>query len=689
MLHHALLPALAALAVLAIGITVLRQGPRNPVHRTFALVALACAAWNLDIAALDYFADPVVAEWWSRLLRIGVCFAPPAMLHLALVLYDDRRARWRQALTAGYWLATALAVLNLAGGLVRGVRLHVWGWYIQPTPLYSILTATLVVYSTLFLLRMWQGFRHPLSPRQRTVTKFWLLGSAVQLVFVATNLLTVYGINVYPMGSVGTVFWVGLLGYAIARHRVIDVDYAVRKGMSFAMAMATVLVPGSLVLGVLATRLGTELPALLVVVALLLALLVALLTPGLQKALETRLHRVLFPSRYDYRSRLRQLAGHLVHIVDRAELVGELGAALHDVLDVERVEIFVRHDAARQLVQVYPPTIEADPLAEDVSTALGQLLRPTLVDELHPGPTRALFRGHGWEAGIPLRVAGRLTGFVGVGINREFKLLSKEDLVLLEGVAAGASAALENMRLARRLRRSEQELERASRLSSLGMLAAGLAHEIRNPLVAVKTFLDLLPSRLDDREFLTGFRDLSLSELRRVTDLLSDLLALGKSTTAQRTLVDLARTIEPVLRLMASTARKRQVELVVRHRGDLPPVLADPDQLKQITLNLVLNAIEVSPPGSEIVVELRAASWGGLVLEVRDHGTGIPSDQVENIFSPFFTTKEAGTGLGLALTHQMVVEHGGDIAVETVEGRGSVFRVTLPQAPEPLRDTGT
>jgi len=232
-------------------------------------------------------------------------------------------------------------------------------------------------------------------------------------------------------------------------------------------------------------------------------------------------------------------------------------------------------------------------------------------------------------------------------------------------------------------------LERANRLSSLGTLAAGIAHEIRNPLVAVKTFLDLLPQRLDDREFLTRFRELSLGELHRVADLITDLLALGKSKTPERRAVDLGPTLEPVVRLMESTARKRQIEVAAIFDPHVPAVWADPDQLKQIIVNLLLNAIETSSPDGHVWFEARPALAGSVVLEVRDDGPGIPADQLENIFHPFYTTKETGTGLGLALVHQMVVEHGGEITVESTVGRGSAFRVTLPAAPVALARTGT
>src|SRR2546427_3883554 len=141
-------------------------------------------------------------------------------------------------------------------------------------------------------------------------------------------------------------------------------------------------------------------------------------------------------------------------------------------------------------------------MAEGLVHVLERLREPILPGELEAidAADAALFRARAWEVAIPLRLNDRLTGFIALGRNRDFRIFSSEDLQLLTAVAAGASVALENVSLSRQLRRSEVFLERANRLSSLGLLAAGIAHEIRNPLVAVKTFLDLLPQRLDDRE---------------------------------------------------------------------------------------------------------------------------------------------------------------------------------------------
>ena len=148
----------------------------------------------------------------------------------------------------------ALSILNLQGYLVAGVTPHVWGWYIQPTPLYGVLSALLVVFLVLWAERVWHTYRHPASSRQRVQAKFWVLGGLIQIPFVLTNLLPIYGINIYPLGNFGNVLFTAIVAYAMVRHRLMDVDYIVRKGLSFVFGAGVVLVPGAIAFA--ATRLS-------------------------------------------------------------------------------------------------------------------------------------------------------------------------------------------------------------------------------------------------------------------------------------------------------------------------------------------------------------------------------------------------------------------------------------------------
>ncbi|MCW5888943.1 MAG: GAF domain-containing protein [bacterium] len=687
-----LVPLLAAVANVVICGAVLWRRRRDRMAWVFAAMTLTIAAWDLGIFALYFFEDPARAEWWSRLARVGMCFAPVAGFHTAVLITGFRGRAWDTALGVGYLSAAVLSLVNLQGQLVAGVQPHVWGWYPRILPAYAGVTVVVAVYMLLTIGVMWARYLHPESARQRAQAKLFFLGALVQVPFSFTNLLPLYGVEMYPLGQLGNVFFTGALAYAIVRHRLMDVDFVVRKVLSFTLAAAVVLVPGALTVAGLSQHLHAEDPLGIGTAAALLALCAAVLVPMLQRALETRIQRAFFPDRWDYRRRLRQFATTLVHELDEQQLLRRLGDTLTEILELEHCHVFAREADGSELLLAHPVPTTPQPLDASLVAALESSYGPVLAGELEgPSPEAAAYAAaHYWEVLAPLRVNDRLIGVLALGENREKNMMSAEDLQLIATVAAGASVALENSRLSRELRRSEVVLQRASKLSSLGMLAAGIAHEIRNPLVAVKTFLDLLPQRLDDADFVSRFRELSQSELKRVTDLISDLLALGKSKTAERRPIELATTLEPVLRLMESTARKRQVEVIARLPPDLPLVLADSDQMKQIVLNLLLNAIEVSPPGSAVQFDVHLATPSTVVLEVRDQGPGIPPEHLETIFEPFFTTKESGTGLGLPLVHQMVTEHGGEIDVESHVGRGSAFRITFPLAAHlVLRDTGT
>ena len=688
--HDWLLPLTAAVADLLIGAGVLVRSRRDRAAWVFGAMSVSIAGWNFGLCALQGVQDPVRAEWLSRLARTGICLAPVTSYHFCIVLAGYEAPSWRRLLLGGYAIAVLLAALNLAGLLVAGVVPHPWGWYPNPTPLYAVLTVFVVALPTLSVALMWHRWRHPGSARQRAQIGCWFLAGLVQLPFIVTNLLGLYGIDSYPLGSLGNVAFLAIVAYAIVRHRFMDLDWLVRKALGFTLAAVVVIAPGALAIAALAERLGAGNVLPIGIAAGLLALVAAGVVPALQHGIETQVQRVLFAERWDSRRRLRELARAIVHELEEPQLLCRLGETLADILALDACAVFARDEQTRRLRLAYPPDGHAS-LDDALAAALEPYGAPLLVDELEsrsPAAAAAL-RAREWAVVLPLRANDRLGGLVLLGENRDLRLVSAEDLALLDTVAAAAGVALANARLSEELRRSEVVLQRATRLSSLGVLAAGIAHEIRNPLVAVKTFLDLLPQRAHDADFVRSFRELSLSELRRVTDLIADLLALGKSSRAERGAVELAPALEPVIRLMDSSARKRQVVLAARLDDTLPPVWADADQLKQIALNLILNAIEASPPESTVTVEAVAAPNGGACLVVRDQGCGIPPEQLDGIFEPFFTTKESGTGLGLALVHQMVVEHGGEITVDSVPGHGTCFRVRLPAASVTLRRTGS
>jgi signal transduction histidine kinase len=285
---------------------------------------------------------------------------------------------------------------------------------------------------------------------------------------------------------------------------------------------------------------------------------------------------------------------------------------------------------------------------------------------------------------VPLRAHDRPLGLLAIGVRHDLRPYPQDDLVRLAAFADHFGLVAERVHLASRLAESQRMLQQATRLSTVGTLAAELAHEIRNPLVAVQTFLQILPERLDDPEVTVDLRGVALTELQRVARLLNELLGMARASVATFAATDLEILVEQVVRFLQVSARKKDVVLE-RVGAPLPIGAADASRLKQALVNLVLNAIQASPAGKTVTVATRTDvdATGRAIVEVaiRDEGPGIPEEERETIFHPFVTTKDNGTGLGLPVTRQIVADHGGTILVEGAVGHGASFVIRLPLKP--------
>lgn len=283
---------------------------------------------------------------------------------------------------------------------------------------------------------------------------------------------------------------------------------------------------------------------------------------------------------------------------------------------------------------------------------------------------------------VPLALDARPLGLLALGPRRDGRPYGSADVGSVDALGRHLALVAERVQAAALLEESRRMLQQATRLSTVGTLAAELAHEIRNPLVAVQTFLQILPERLDDPEVTVDLRGVALTELQRVARLLNELLGMARASVATFAATDLEAVVEQVVRFLQVSARKKDVVLE-RHGDRLPSGAADASRLKQALVNLVLNAIQASPTGTTVVVTTLTGVDAGrpfVEITVRDEGPGIPIDQRDAVFHPFFTTKDSGTGLGLPVTRQIVADHGGTIGIEGAPGEGARFVVRIPLA---------
>jgi signal transduction histidine kinase len=331
------------------------------------------------------------------------------------------------------------------------------------------------------------------------------------------------------------------------------------------------------------------------------------------------------------------------------------------------------------LLQVLARALDLDRAVLLVQEAGGETLVPVArigavrLAPVAPGTSPG---GGPWTAELPVVVDDAPIGLLCVA-RRDGARLAAADRTLAARVAESAGQLVWHQRASADLARSRELLARADRLAALGTLAASVAHEIRNPLVSVRTFIQLLPERLADEEFRTNFRDLALGEVERICALINDLLAFSRPAPAQYEPTDLNELVGQIVRLLDAEARRQDVELAATVDAELPLVPVDDAQVKQVLMNVVLNAIQASHPRGRVEVTTGAeAEW--CVVSVVDSGAGIPPENAERIFEPFFSTKETGSGLGLFIARQIVAQHGGEIRADRRPEGGSVFSIRLP-----------
>lgn len=229
------------------------------------------------------------------------------------------------------------------------------------------------------------------------------------------------------------------------------------------------------------------------------------------------------------------------------------------------------------------------------------------------------------------------------------------------------------------VRTLRQEIERSRRLASVGRLAAGVAHEIRNPLSSIKGFATYFKQRYREVPEDQQTADIMIQEVDRLNRVVSQLMEFARPVTVSAKTTSLKSLVADSLKLVERQAQQKQITIDTRNSEDIDLVKIDPDRINQVLLNLYLNAIEAMDSGGRLRIAVSGRSEnGGLTIQVSDTGNGIAADDLTKIFDPYFTTKSSGTGLGLAIAHNIVEALGGTIEVNSKAGVGTTFTLTLP-----------
>jgi len=495
---------------------------------------------------------------------------------------------------------------------------------------------------------------------------------------------------------------VGFTTYSIVKHRLMDINIVFKKGTTYIFLLILLFVPSFLLILISQKVFFDKISYLFSVVIVVLLLLITILFYRIKPQTEKAVEQILFKRRYDYRETLVNFSKAMVSILDLQSLSSKIIETITQTMGVKKSSLFLWNEEKRgyslfeskniKMTGSTPQLPKDDPLPRYLQKVREIIIREELakwanVPELNDVVKEmSLLEA---EVSIPLISKGQLIGMINLSHKFNKDIYSQEDIELLRTLANQTAIAIENARLYEDLKRSKSYIRRADRLASLGTLTAGLAHEIRNPLVAIKTLTQLLPDRLDDEEFRDQFLKIASGEVDRISSLVNELLDFARPSDPKLEFEDINTILDGMILLVSTETKKRLINILKNYASDLPLVQIDREQIKQVFLNVLLNAIQATPENGRIMVKTRAFIKPGgesyVQIEFADTGCGIPGEHLEEIFNPFFTTKSTGSGLGLSISHQIVQDHRGYIDVESQLEKGSSLFINLPVKQDRLK----
>ena len=678
---------IAAIVTFAIGWSVvLRDRTRRP-YNLFAILCFNCCLWYLanflqaTLASdamyfISLFAGVLVPISSLRFFRAFL--APPGATRRSAPL-----PRALSTVAAGFFVAIGYAIVFRQGQLHHEI----------------VFTAPLATY--IFgglcwsLGTIYSARRRTLSRVEKTRHAYLFIGAAAAIAFTAMDLLPRFP----PVGTVLVVVYMYFLSQTLFRYRLLDLNELLGKMVvlsTFALILAAIY-------GLLVRWIPPSQSGLFFFNTLVASLVILILFEPLRTQVEGQVFKWMFRERYELRSRVEDLRLDLANEIDLREVVRLTVAALEETRRVTHAAVyFADHDGQGWDLQGHlgprpvervdaaarRPFVERITQHNTVALSLEQLEREQAgrppddpQNETIDAIARTLVEMNAGVC-IPVMADEQLLGLLCLKDERLREAYATDEIDLFRGLAGQLAITLQNSKLYERMKERD-------RLAALGEMAAGLAHEIRNPLGAIKGAAQLLAPDgqvvadvpAETREFLA----IIVEEVNRLNKVVSSFLDYARPYRGADEPLDINEVVRKTMPLVAEAPG---VEVSTSLMEEMPRVKGDAEQLRQVFLNLAINAVQAMSaqerPG-KLTISTATRKGGGrkapakfIEVRFRDTGPGIPPADMKHLFIPFFTTKEKGTGLGLPISQRIVENHGGRIEVRSRLGQGTTFTVVLP-----------
>ncbi|MCW5829154.1 MAG: hypothetical protein KIT79_07540 [Deltaproteobacteria bacterium] len=679
---------ISAVLCAALAFAVIYKNRQNDVRRTFSYVAAGLALWNLFAYLGGIFPR---TELLHRFTVMAAALIPPlAIRFLRIFLYAEMptlRRSTRSMSTAStlvILLAAVIPVTTTATG--AGTRMP----YLDYGMLFYL--GITVLYCFYILLRREREL--PRQTTERTRLKYLRNGSMVILAagLIDLAILLTSGER-HRFSAMATSVYAYFIYLSILNYRLLEYQEIVVR----AAIIATIATVFSAVYGVLVFWVDSF--GVTVLYTMIASIIILVIYDPVNKYVEDRFATFFLRPKRELSEVLAVLSREMIRATDARQLASIIARHMKVLERVTDLAIYFRdrrtgrlglHACFGRMATSLPPVLDRLELLFELESSRSPLSAEHLEQERRATPpgSRRDYLGviHGemerLNAAVVLPVPGAddLAGIVCIRDERAVEGYDADEITLLATIATQAAMLLENFR-------SNDRIRARSRMAALGEMAAGLAHEIRNPLGSIKGAVQVLEtsrSPEQNQEFLS----IILEEVQRLNRVVSEFLNYAREPKPQLEPVDLNRLIERTARQVSLAEEQGEVKIVLDLAENLPQLAADPEQIKQVLLNLVSNAFVAMKDRTARVLTLRTrwrpapdGGQGSVVIQIADTGSGMNPETLDRVFTPFFTTRPEGTGIGLPVCERLVEAHGGTIDVNSREGEGTEFTIVLPLPP--------
>ncbi len=696
----ALPAALAFTMNITLCLIVLSSNPKNIANRLFACFVLSFATWNVGEFIMIYSQDPSNAVLGAKIILAGLAYAPVFFLHFSLVFPLNQKIPFfqRRNLVILYLIPAGILTLFFSFFAIDVHRLEQMRnvfYYALKFEEPLVFQLFIFIIGCVSGIYVYWGIRNFVSalrttrlPKQKLQIKYLIFGivsvGVVGAGITLSNYFLKLGWPVFFLTSLYAILVSVFFAIALIRYRLLDIHILIRGGILYSTLSGFVLAVYVLLIKNIGEMISkTYTPKSLFVESMLILVLVYMLRP-FQRKTEDWIDRFFYAERYHYRRKFVEFSRALVELIDLGEVLRTTGRFISETLHIGRLAILLIDGEGQEYVTRYEENVP-DELRIRSNSNLIRYVRKfrkgTVIENLRVerglwGEAERLL-SLGLSAIIPIVLRERLAGLIILGRKMSERDYTNEEIEIMEAFANQTSLAISRALIYQDMSLKDRQIMQSEKMASLGELAAGIAHEIRNPLAIISGSAETMRKR-DDRETKEEMVTYITEEADRINTMIRNFLDYAKPKEPKFVRCNIVEVVEKSIGLILPQAKNHNVEVVREFPPKASYIDADPELIQHAFMNIELNALEAMETGGVLRIKVVSNQGGRILVTFRDTGKGVSPEIARKVFDPFFTTKEGGTGLGLSIAHSIVESHDGTITNASHRGGGATFSISLP-----------